>query len=105
MQPISLRLVMRFNGRNQVHAARSCEDCGGPTTPAAQTTTFLYFEQSVRCLKLVSSCVHCGHWWDDDRFDVENELFEEQARQSVLSRLRAANVFPAIGRGTSVGKS
>ncbi len=105
MQPISLRMAIRYNGRNQTHAARNCEKCGGPAEPAAQTTTFVCCGQTVRCLKLVSSCVLCGYHWDDDKYEIDNALFAQQARDAFLKRNQGAHDSCAIGRGPSVGKS
>ncbi len=70
-----------------IATAKSCEKCHGAAEPAARMGSFVYLGQTVRCLVLVSSCVVCGHQWEDETYEVENEQFAEQARAAVLSRL------------------
>ena len=67
--------------------AKSCEKCHGAAEPAARTRSFDYLGQAVHCLMLVSSCVVCGHQWEDETYEVDNESFAEQARAATLSRL------------------
>jgi len=65
----------------------SCEKCHGAAEPAARMRSFEYLGQAVHCLMLVSSCVVCGHQWEDETYEVDNENFAEQARASMMSRL------------------
>jgi len=65
----------------------TCEKCHGAAEPAARMRSCEYLSQTVRCLMLVSSCVVCGHQWEDETYQVENGQFAEQARAAVLSRL------------------
>ena len=66
--------------------ASFCNKCQGAAEPAAQMRTFEYEGQTLRCLSLVSSCIICGHRWEDEMYDAENALFAEQARAAVSSR-------------------
>lgn len=66
----------------------TCEKCQGAAEPAAQMRTFEYEGQILSCLALVSSCVICGHRWEDDAYAAQNSLFAEQAREAVLNRLQ-----------------
>jgi hypothetical protein len=68
----------------------TCEMCHGAAEPAARTRSFEYLGEEVHCLMLVSSCVICGHQWEDETYEVENEQFAEQARASVFSRMQAS---------------
>lgn len=83
---------------------RTCEKCHGAAEPAARVRAFEYLGETVRCLNLVSSCIVCGHQWEDDAYDVENAAFVEQAQAAVLSRLqvpsglREASSTPAENR-------
>jgi hypothetical protein len=65
----------------------SCEKCHGAAEPAARMKSFEYLGQAVHCLMLVSSCVVCGHQWEDETYEVDNEKFAEQAQAAMLSRL------------------
>jgi len=68
-----------------------CEKCQGEAVPAAQLRTVEYEGQTVRCLALVSSCMVCGHRWEDDMYEAENSLFAEQACAAVSSRLQSSH--------------
>lgn len=67
-----------------------CEKCQGLAVPAAQMKTFEYEGQTLRCIYLVSSCMVCGHRWEDEMYEAENLLFAEQARAAVSSRLQSS---------------
>jgi hypothetical protein len=64
-----------------------CEKCGGAAEPAARMKSFECLGQTVHCLQLISSCVVCGHQWEDNAYGHENERFEQQACASVLGRI------------------
>jgi hypothetical protein len=68
-----------------------CEKCQGAAEPAAQLRTFEYEGQTLRCLELVSSCMLCGHRWEDKAYEIENSLFVEQACAEVSRRLQSAD--------------
>jgi hypothetical protein len=69
--------------------ALQCEKCQGEAVPAAQMRTFEYEGQTLHCLALVSSCMVCGHRWENATYDAENSLFAEQACAEVSSRLQS----------------
>ena len=69
--------------------ASFCDKCQGAAEPAAQMRTFAYEGQTLRCISLVSSCIICGYRWEDEAYDAENELFAEQARATISSRLQS----------------
>jgi len=66
--------------------ASSCEKCQGAVVPTARTKTFEYEGRTLRCLALVSSCIVCGHQWEDDTYEVENARFEDDARAAAAQR-------------------
>ncbi len=63
-----------------------CEKCDGAAEPAARMISFEYLGHTVRCLRLFSSCVVCGHHWEDDAYEHENEQFMQEACSSILGR-------------------
>ena len=76
--------------------ALQCERCQGAAEPAAQTRIIEYEGQTLHCLALVSSCMVCGHRWEDEKYEAENLLFAEQARAAVSSRPRSSR-DPLVG--------
>lgn len=64
----------------------TCEKCQGVGIRAATTKSFEYEGQSLRCLAFVSSCMVCGHHWDDDIHAADNFRQVEQARQVASDR-------------------
>jgi len=73
--------------KGPIAVANSCEKCHGAAEPAARMRSFDYLGQAAHCLMLVSSCVVCGHQWEDETYEVDNENFAEQARAAMMSRL------------------
>ena len=61
-----------------------CEYCAAE--PAAQMTTFEYEGQVLHCLVFVSSCMICGHRWDDKQYEAVNAQYAEQARAVLAIR-------------------
>ncbi len=59
--------------------AISCEMCHGLAVPAAQTKTFKFKGQTLHCLEFISSCMICGHRWEDIAYVLENSHHVEQA--------------------------
>ena len=58
--------------------------------PAAQLKTFESEGQILRCLVFVSSCMVCGHRWDDESYEEVNLQYELQARANVANRQRTS---------------
>jgi len=67
--------------------ALTCEKCQGAAVPAAETKTFEYKGQTLHCLVLVSSCMVCGHRWEDETYEAENSHHIEEARAVITNRL------------------
>ena len=57
----------------------SCEKCHGAGAPAASMRTFEYAGRTSHCLALASSCVVCGHRWDDKKYEAVNRRYFEKA--------------------------
>jgi hypothetical protein len=64
----------------------TCEKCQGVAVPAAQMKTFEYKGQTLNYLALVSSCMVCGHRWEDETYEAENSHHVEEARAVVTNR-------------------
>lgn len=56
-----------------------CEKCRGAAAPAAQMKTFEHEGHSLHCIAFVSSCVTCGHQWEDPVYEDTNLRNVEQA--------------------------
>ena len=65
--------------------ALSCVKCQGLAVPAAQMRTFEYRGQTLRCLELISSCMVCGHRWEDEIYAAENWHHVEKARAALTN--------------------
>lgn len=70
----------------------TCEKCHGTGERTAVTRSFEYEGHSLRCLAFVSSCMVCGHRWEDEAHSAAN------SRQVELA-CRAASVRPPISNG------
>jgi len=56
-----------------------CEKCLGAAVPAAQMKTFEHEGRTLHCLAFVSSCIVCGHRWQDPRYTELNSHHVERA--------------------------
>jgi hypothetical protein len=56
-----------------------CEKCDGTAVLAAQMRSFEHKGRNLSCLVFVSSCVVCGHRWEDATHEAENMLRVKQA--------------------------
>jgi len=68
-----------------------CEYWQSAAEPAAQMTTFEYEGQVLHCLVFVSSCMICGHRWDDKRYEAVNAQYVEQARAALTIRRQSSH--------------
>lgn len=66
-----------------------CEKCQGSAAIAAQTRSFEYEGLLLHCIVFVSSCVICGHRWEDSRYRELNLRHAERAC-AVASRRQVA---------------
>ena len=66
--------------------ALTCTKCHGAAVPAAQMRTFEHGGQSLSCLVFVSSCIVCGHRWEDETYEAANLDNIEQACAGLASR-------------------
>ena len=90
MPPILFGAMPKHPIEGLTRMASLCEKCQGAAEPAAQLRTFECEGETLRCLELVSSCMLCGHRWEDEAYEIENSQFVEQARAEVLRRLQSA---------------
>ena len=84
----------------------SCEKCQGAAVPAARMRTFEYAGQTLHCLAFASSCIVCGHRWEDERYEAVNLRHVEKAcavatRQEPSSSDVYASVAP--GKQSATG--
>ena len=90
MPPMLFRAMTKNPIEGLTGMASLCDKCLGAAEPAAQIKTFEYEGRTLTCLVLVSSCMVCGHRWDDETYEIENSLFAEQARAEVSRQLQSA---------------
>ena len=83
--------------------ASQCEKCQGTAVPAAQMRTFEYEGNTLRCLFLVSSCMTCGHRWQDDMYETVNWQHAERAREVATHGQETS--YGMYARDTSGGQS
>ena len=57
----------------------SCEKCHGAAAPAASMRTFEYAGLTLHCLAFASSCVVCGHQWEDKKYEAVNLRYLKKA--------------------------
>jgi hypothetical protein len=68
-----------------------CEKCLGAAVPAAQMKTFEHEGCTLHCLAFVSSCIVCGHRWQDQRYTELNSHHVERACTVATSRSQNAH--------------
>jgi len=73
----------------------NCEICNGVGGRAAQTRSFVYAGQNLRCLQFVACCDVCGHCWRDEAYENANLRHVERACHVEVSRQQAANELPS----------
>jgi len=74
-----------------------CEYCQSAAEPAAQMTTFEYEGQVLHCLVFVSSCMICGHRWEDNGYEAVNAQHVEQARAvSTIRQQRSREIHVRV---------
>ncbi len=76
----------------------TCEKCQGIGARAAESRTFVCEGHNLRCLAFVSSCVVCGHRWEDQAYQDENFQQVRQTCKAAACRLAAAN-GPRLRKG------
>ena len=59
--------------------ALMCVKCQGVAVHTAQMRTFEYKGKTLRCIEMLSSCMVCGHQWEDDAYEAENSRHVEVA--------------------------
>jgi len=75
----------------------SCEKCHGDAAPAARMRTFEYAGQTLHCLAFASSCIVCGHRWEDERYEAVNlRQFEKACAVAIRQRPSSSGIYASV---------
>ena len=75
----------------------SCEKCHGAAAPAARMRTFEYAGQTLHCLAFASSCIVCGHQWEDERFEAVNlRHFEKACAVATRQQPKSSGIYASV---------
>jgi hypothetical protein len=77
---------MRESAGDQMADARICTKCQGQGIRAARLKNFVAEGQDLRCISFVSSCMTCGHCWEDEVHEAQNSHEQERARKVASCR-------------------